>query len=254
VADQGEIERIDDRFKELYENIKEKVGPKNDNPPLREFFNQTAEVWDEKFGRNAASFYAGVAANIRETNERIEILYLGCGTGMQLASVFLRAPNARITGIDLADVAMERLKGKYPERINQIELIQGNYLNVPFGERVFDYATSTLTMHHLPPDSKVVVYRNVLKALKTGGCYIEGDQCALEESAKRGLDFYEEHIKPLPDGDRAGWNYDITLTASMNARSLVEAGFTTFSLPRKRVKGCNTILVAWGPPAGSTEL
>ena len=112
---------------------------------------------------------------IRATTEKVTLLDVGCGTGLELKYVFQKAPQAQITGIDLADGMLERLEGKFRNRMDQITLIRGNCLDVEFGEGVFDYAISTLALHHLPPPNRKVVYDKILQSLKPDGCFVEGD-------------------------------------------------------------------------------
>ena len=69
-------------------------GPVGDDVPewtndgieeLPGFFNSTADIWDQKFGAEPDDpFYQAVALQIPLTDEPIDILDLGCGTGIQL--------------------------------------------------------------------------------------------------------------------------------------------------------------------------
>lgn len=58
-------------------------------------------------------FYTLVSTLIRETEERLAILDLGCGTGLELRGIFDRAPNAVITGVDVSEKMLSELKRKY---------------------------------------------------------------------------------------------------------------------------------------------
>lgn len=70
---------------------------------MREFFNATANVWDRVFGiEQKDPLYEAVAAQIAATDSAVQILLLGCGTGLELAEIFAKAPHAHVTGIDLA--------------------------------------------------------------------------------------------------------------------------------------------------------
>ena len=211
---------------------------------LRDFFSMAADIWDEKFGPASSMLYVEVAAQIAPTEKKIRILDLGCGTGLELDQVFQRAPNATITGIDLAPGMLERLRKKYRERLHQIHLIQANYLDVPFGEEEYDYAISTLTVHHLPPENKAIVYRKIRKALKDGGSYMEGDQTTSEAGEREGLERFRSEVAKLPDAGRARWNYDITLSTGTNMRLLREAGFRQVNLIRDNKPGKCAVIVA----------
>ena len=194
-------------------------------------FNGTADIWDKKFGVESDDpFYQAVACQIPMTQAEVDILDLGCGTGIQLEFVFPRAPNARVTAIDLAPNMLEQLRSKFDSFTAQLKLVQGSLLDLPLGEDEYDFAISTLTMHHLPPDKKVRVYRKVRKALRPSGLYIEGDQSNTPEGEKETLYWFNRWIAKLPGGNRAEWNYDITLSVATQNRLLREAGFSDVQL------------------------
>lgn len=231
---------IDKRFEEIRSRLRTAPAPKGEDVPgwlkdgvqeLYDFFNSTAELWDQKFGNAPGEpdqIYISVAEQMEATDAEVSILDLGCGTGLELNDVFARVPNARVTGIDLAPNMLNQLRSKFSHRMNQITLIQAHYLDFPLGEVLYDYAIATLTLHHLPPENKLRVYEKVRKALKEGGLYIEGDQSCLPE--QEGHRWYYEYVSKLPGGDRAQWNYDVTLSVESNKRLLREAGFSAVNL------------------------
>jgi tRNA (cmo5U34)-methyltransferase len=121
-------------------------------------FNATADIWDKKFGVEPDDpFCQAVANQIPTTQAEVDILNLGYGTSIQLEYVFARAPNARVTGIGLAPNMLEQLKSKFGSFAAQLGLVQGALLDLSLGEEGYDYAISTLTIHHLPPEHKVRV-------------------------------------------------------------------------------------------------
>lgn len=194
-------------------------------------FNDTADIWDKKFGVESDDpFYQAVARPIPMTQAEVDILDLGCGTGIQLEFVFSRAPNAKVTAIDLAPKMLEQLRSKFDSFAAQLKLVQGSLLDFPLGEDEYDYAISTLTMHHLPPEEKVRVYKKVRNALRPAGLYIEGDQSNSSEGEKETLYWFNRWISNLPGGNRAEWNYDITLSVATQNRLLREAGFSDVQL------------------------
>ena len=215
-------------------------GPSGDDVPewttngieeLPEFFNSTADIWDQKFDAEPDDpFYRAVALQIPQTDEPIDILDLGCGTGIQLEFVFAMAPNAIVTAIDRAPNMLKQLKAKFANKTEQLRLKQGSLLELAFGEHAYDYAISTLTMHHFLPEWKIAIYRKVRKALRSTGIYVEGDQATTVEEEKSILYWYNRWIAKLPGGDRAEWNYDITLSPETQAHILRKAGFSDVQL------------------------
>ena len=43
------------------------------------------------------------------------LLDIGCGTGLELASIYQKFPNVKITGIDLSKDMLEKLRVKYAD-------------------------------------------------------------------------------------------------------------------------------------------
>lgn len=198
---------------------------------MRDFFNSTARVWDRVFGTEQKDpLYGAVAEQIDATNAEIHILILGCGTGLELMDIFARVPHAQVTGIDLAPNMLAELRRKFSRQAAQIELIEGSYLDIALGQQRYDYVVATLTVHHVPPVSKVELYRRIRNALKPNGRYIEGDQSTDQEGEKEILHWYDVYISKLPGGAKAAWNYDVTLCPATQKLLLRETGFSEVRL------------------------
>ena len=238
--DKHQIQSINDEFLRRVKRLRITPGPLGDDVPgwitdgieeLPGFFNSTADIWDQKFGAEPNDpFYQAVAAHIPQTDKPIDILDLGCGTGIQLEFAFERAPNAKVTAIDRAPNMLKQLRTKFANKTEQLRLQQGSLLELSFGHQAYDYAISTLTMHHFLPQRKVNIYRRVREALRTTGIYVEGDQAATVEDEKNILYWYNRWIAKLPGGDRAEWNYDITLSPETQTCILREAEFSEVQL------------------------
>ena len=242
---ENQKDRVEARWEQIGREITRAPGYTDEMEDLHEFFNMAADIWDEKFGPSSAAVYVERARQIAPTDETSRILDLGCGTGLELDQVFLRAPDAHITGIDLAPQMLKRLREKFREKADHIRVVEGNYLDVPFGENEYDYAISSLTTHHLPPENKRIVYEKICKALKPGGAYIEGDQTTSEKGERDGLGRFRREVAKLPEADRARWNYDITLSPQTNMGLLRDAGFTQISLIRDNKPGRCAVIAAW---------
>lgn len=154
------------------------MGNEQPAEEMERFFDERAQGYDEDMRSVVVSFeafYGGIAAPLLATDAPIRVLDLGCGTGLELAGIWARAPNARITGIDLSGGMLARLRERYAARAAQLELVKGSYLEVPLGEQAFDFAVSTMTLHHLAPEAKAQLYARLRPALKPGAVYVEGD-------------------------------------------------------------------------------
>jgi tRNA (cmo5U34)-methyltransferase len=196
---------------------------------MGDFFDKISGEYDTHMEANVEAFeefYLKVAAAISETQEAISILDIGCGTGLELAAVFKKAPNALITGIDLSVEMLNILNDKYAAYGGQITLLQESYLTYPFDEKTYDYIISAMTAHHLLPESKREMYRKIRKALKSGGQYIEGDYITTLEKEKEVRESFFEIQKSkrwLVDGTH---HIDLECSLETQKRLLAEAGFT----------------------------
>lgn len=199
---------------------------------MRDFFSSSAPVWDSVFGTTQeAPLYQAVGAQIApDLSPEIHILVLGCGTGLELEVLFSKTPNAQVTGIDLAPGMLVELRRKFKAREDQIGLIEASYVGLPLGKICYDYILAVLTLHHLPPKTKLELYLNVRQALKPEGRFILGDQSTSPEMEAEFLRWHHAYVAGLPDGNRGLWNYDVTLSPETEGSLLRDAGFQQITL------------------------
>ena len=181
---------------------------------------------DEMF----AQFYGTMSAPIGETDEPLRILDLGCGTGLELEALFQRVPQARVTGVDLAEKMLELLRTRYRAYLSQITLVKDSYLTMPLGSQVYDHVLSGLSMHHVLRDTKRELYKKIHAALKPGGIYVEGDSVIPLEMEGEFIAEYHEcaaTVPPAPDGT---YHLDVPFSLETQKSLLLEAGFRDFEL------------------------
>ena len=211
---------------------------RNDYELMAEFFDRRVDGYEEHMREILPAFdefYSSVAGQIPATGEPLSILDLGCGTGLELDFIFARAPNARVTAVDLSSEMLAKLKAKLEHyRYGpQVEIVQGSYLTMPFPARGFDYAVSVQTMHHFTPDVKLGLYTRIAHALKAGGRYIEGDYVVSPGDERSLLARYEELVTSLRAAGAVGedelvdgkHHIDIPLSVQSQVAVLREAGF-----------------------------
>jgi len=197
---------------------------------MADFFDARADGYDAHMRANVEAFdafYAAVAHAVPATDEPIELLDLGVGTGLELPAVFERAPNARITGIDVSSEMLSRLRSRLADRPDRVRTLQASFLEAEFGEGAYDLVLSTMALHHWPPSVKTTLYRRIFGALRPGGRFVNGDYILADGTPD-----------PLPTfpGASAGegtelLHVDMPLPIDVEARLLREAGFSSVRIP-----------------------
>ena len=195
---------------------------------MSDFFESRLDGYDEHMMTNIQSaddFYPFTAKEL-PINENCHILDLGCGTGLELEEYFRLNPTARVTGIDLSEGMLARLKDKLAEK--DIDLINGSYFDVPLGENAFDAAVSVESLHHFTKEEKTVLYAKLRKALKDDGYFILTDYFSLsdeEESSHRQKLSALKAEQGITDNEL--YHYDTPLTVAHETEALLEAGFSS---------------------------
>ncbi|MEG2291430.1 MAG: class I SAM-dependent methyltransferase [Clostridium sp.] len=193
------------------------------------FFNTRAGGYDKHMGDTVNSFeeyYKLVSSTMEYTEDPIEILDLGCGTGFEIEGILSKAPNANITCIDLSEEMLKVLKVKYKNKLNQINIIVDSYLDYDFGINKYRYIFGVMTMHHFLYDEKLALYKKIRTALlKEGGSYIEGDYVVTKYYEKKWLKRREELLKEYGDEKIKLYHIDIPFSINTQKRLFREAGF-----------------------------
>jgi len=175
-------------------------------------------------------FYQGMSSPIEETDEPLNILDLGCGTGLELEALFQRVPNALITGVDVSKNMLERLRERYVAHMSQITLVVNSYLTMPFGAQAYDHIISAMANHHLLRDTKRKLYMKIHTVLKPGGKYIEGDSVVPAEMESQFLAEYHQQVAGMPQAEDGHYHIDVPFSIETQRSLLLEAGFKNFEL------------------------
>lgn len=176
---------------------------------------------------SATEFYPFTARCL--PSGQVHILDLGCGTGLELNDYFALAPEAAVTGIDLAPGMLRELKAKFPDKA--LSLICGSYFDVPFGEDCFDAAVSVESLHHFTKEEKISLYRKLWHSLKSGGYFVLTDYFSLSEEEEQ---MHRRELLRLKGEqgitDDAFYHYDTPLTVAHETEALAEAGFSRIEI------------------------
>ena len=198
---------------------------------MSDFFESRLDGYDEHMMTNIQSadeFYPFTAKEL-PTDENCHILDLGCGTGLELEEYYKLNPTARVTGIDLSEGMLARLKDKLADK--DIDLIHGSYFDVPLGENVFDAAVSVESLHHFTKEEKTVLYTKLHQALKDDGYLILTDYFSLSDEEEAS---HRQNLSALKAEqgitDEELYHYDTPLTVAHETEALLEAGFSSVNV------------------------
>ena len=188
---------------------------------MSDFFTSRISTYDAHMINNVEGCkdaYKKMAVLIPESCKNL--LDLGCGTGLELDEIFKLFPDIVVTGIDLTQAMLEKLKSKHPGK--KMELICGDYFSTPFKNN-YDCAVSFQTLHHFTHEEKTGLYTKIYNALKPNGEYIECDYMAETQEEE---DFYfAENIRirsELGIPEKEFYHYDTPCTVENQKKMLTE--------------------------------
>lgn len=178
-----------------------------------EFSSRTARAYDriaEAFDRTRTGFEARrfVDALVAPFDRPLEVLDLGCGTGVPIARHLIEAGH-RVTGVDIAREMLLRARGNVPSA----RLILADILTIRFRPQAFDAIVAWDSVFHIPRERHGEIYRRCHRWLRAGGrCLLscggsawEGTSTMLGEAF-----FYSGHAPETvkPTLERIGFRVD----------------------------------------------
>jgi tRNA (cmo5U34)-methyltransferase len=193
---------------------------------MKTFFNTRVDIYDKQQIKNidgGEECYREIAKHIPSGTKTL--LDLGCGTGLELKSIFGKFPEMRVTGIDLADRMLERLAVKYSKY--PINLINDDYFNVDLGKRKYDAVISVMSFHHFTHLQKIDLYKKIFDCLTDDGVFIECDYMVGSNDSNIEKQFLTEREKVRRDNNlkEGPYHFDIPFTINHETSILKEVGF-----------------------------
>jgi len=196
------------------------------------FFNNRAGIYDtvhpDHLGGGMESKRI-IASFLPEHTKTL--IDFGIGTGLELEAIFNRFPDIEVTGLDIADQMLGRLREKYPDK--NIKLYCESYLTHDFGNGRYDAAISLMTLHHYDHKTKKGLYRRIHDCLKPNGAYVECDYMLHEDdyaNAQETEDFNFSEYKRLKEElgitDDKEYHFDTPCTVENQKTMLLSAGFS----------------------------
>jgi SAM-dependent methyltransferase len=209
---------------------------------MDDFFAARVDIYDDHVLHDIEGLPEGYVELAKQIPSRARtLLDLGCGTGLELEEIFRIFPDMNVTGIDLSRPMLDRLSEKYGSQ--NVTVICASYLDYDFGEKKYDCAISFETMHHWSHEAKAGVYKNIRKALKNGGRYVECDYMVDSQSEEDRWFSESKRIRTeqnIPEVEL--YHLDTPCTVDNQIKLLLRAGFArAYTVWRK---GGTTIIVA----------
>jgi len=162
-----------------------------------------------------------------------QILDLGCGTGNLTAAALQHYPDANIHALDISADILKECRQRFANNSNiRYHQQDFNELNLETGS--FDLIISSIAVHHIPDNQKIILYRRIHELLKPGGVFVFADQT---KGITNGI--YEKHINRWKDeafklgSTEADWQlwmahqeaHDYHAPVGWHLRQLEDAGF-----------------------------
>jgi len=201
---------------------------------MADFFDARVEGYEEHMLENVGSaheFYKETARCFPITKE-MRLLDLGCGTGLELDRLFPLMPDLKVTGVDMSDKMLDKLREKYPDK--EMNLIQANYMNVSLPQEYFDAAVAVQTMHHFRSGEKLHLYQKILDSLRPGGLYVETDYIACDDEEERQMLREADRLLARYGENHPLFHIDIPFTVERQLALLRQAGFVHVRLHWKK--------------------
>jgi tRNA (cmo5U34)-methyltransferase len=168
---------------------------------IRQAFNKFAQDYDaqREYIIPEMQQYYGAAVWAMETNEpKPAILDVGAGTGLLSAFVLEKFPDARLTLMDISENMLDMARKRFVTRPGT-EYIICDYSRSELGGP-YDMICSALSIHHLSPEDKRLLFKRIFSALRPGGMFVNADQADGETLyfKKRYLDYWNDFLNNAP--------------------------------------------------------
>lgn len=129
---------------------------------------------------------------------RIRVLDLGCGTGRYLARLYEKGIR-NIKGIDLSHKQIELARENNAG--NNVKLLQGDVLNLPFATDSFEVAYTINCLHHLESwERQLQVFEELKRVLTPGGILFVHEISTQNPAIRFYLDNIFPKIRSIDDG------------------------------------------------------
>ncbi|MCF8009984.1 MAG: demethylmenaquinone methyltransferase [Clostridiales bacterium] len=163
---------------------------KNKEEYVHSIFSSIAHRYDllnTVLSFNRDKYWRNYAVSKTQLKENGSVLDICCGTAMLTIELAKKVgPNGRIVGLDFCeDMLVKARENVKSERLeNNIELLRGNAVDLPFKDDTFDSTTIAFALRNVPDVEKTI--REMRRVIKPGGTVVS------LELSKPGAPFFKQ--------------------------------------------------------------
>lgn len=125
-------------------------------------YRHTARWYDRIFGGMNAGL-RGIALKMFPPHDGMEVLDVGCGTGIQLAAY--QQAGCRVTGVDASPAMLEVARRRLGKSAS---LTVGDAARMPYPDRVFDLVLAATVLHEMSPVVRTAALTEMKRVLRPG--------------------------------------------------------------------------------------
>ena len=126
-------------------------------------YRRAARWYDSIFGRLTAGL-RGLGLKMLPPREGMDVLDVGCGTGIQLAAY--QQAGCRVSGIDTSQAMLNVAHRRLRERA---DLRLGDAARMPYPDGAFDLVLAATVLHEMPPEVRGTVLDEMKRVLRPDG-------------------------------------------------------------------------------------
>ncbi|RKX21240.1 MAG: hypothetical protein DRP35_04775 [Candidatus Zixiibacteriota bacterium] len=162
----------------------------------QEFFDKLAVEWDLMYTAEDLERLSHIISKI-EIKEGIDILDLGCGTGVLFDLLRRRiTPSGSVTGVDFSIEMAEKAHRNFP--FDNVFVVDADVINLPFEESSFELAFAFNAFPHF--SDKQIAIEEIHRVLKNGAkfyiIHLESSKDIAEVHRKIGGAVEHDEIPP----------------------------------------------------------
>ncbi len=128
-----------------------------------------------------------------------KVLDVGSGTGTLAVMIKQAYPTAEVVGLDGDPQILEIARGKARDFAEGIRFDQGMSFDLPYPNESFDFALTTVMLHHLSGEDKQATATEMYRVLRPGGQLLGADFAEPRSSFGKAIRPLTRHFERVAD-------------------------------------------------------